>query len=192
MGKYREKKLERKDIRKIINEIDNILYGCFMFSKIVNFSTYENAYMRLSRQEQIKVLELSRKLAEMLQNKIKFKINEKYVKNYLRCQDNEKTIFDKFESNHYHFDILSQNKIDEIHKRGNLTPEEKYKEWVSHGLCAPGDGMGGATWRCLKYGNCTDCLIAYAMEREEWPSIEFVYRDLIKEDKEIMKSMFRI
>lgn len=141
-----------------------------------HYNEFENAYLKLSRKNQIKVLELSKKLVEMLKNEINFDKNRKYVEKYLDL-DNQNTMFNNFENNHPHFEILSQEKIDEIHKRGKLTPEEGYNEWISH-ICAPGDAIGSAAWRCEKYGNCRDCLVAYAMEQEEWNPLEFKYTDI--------------
>lgn len=59
---------------------------------------------------------------------------------------------------------LSREQIDEIHARGKITPEEKVKEWESMELCAPGDAIGSASWRCLKFNSCHECLVAYAAE----------------------------
>lgn len=191
MKNHREKKIEKGKIKEIISEIDNILccYSVNLFDRALVFLSYENAYLELSRQDQIRVLEISEKLNEMIKTEIKFKKNEKYAKNYLRYQDDEKTMFDKFETNHPHFEILPQEKIEEIHKRGKMTPEEKYNEWACHNVCAPGDFAGSAGWRCDKYGNCRDCLVAYAMEQEEWPSFELVCRNLYNENNGISKTI---
>ena len=58
----------------------------------------------------------------------------------------------------------ARKRIDEIHARGKITPEEKVMEWEAMELCAPGDAIGSASWRCEKYGNCHECLTAYATE----------------------------
>lgn len=145
-----------------------------------HYYEYENAYLKLSRKNQIKVLELSKKLVEMLKADISFDKNRKHVEKYLDF-DNENTMFNNFENNHPHFEILSQEKTDEIHKKGMLTPEEAYNDWISS-ICAPGDGGGSAAWRCEKYGNCRDCLVAYAMECEEWSPLEFKYTNVLDRD----------
>lgn len=70
------------------------------------------------------------------------------------------------------FKKLTQLQIDDIHSRGKITPEEKVKEWESLGLCAPGDAIGSAGWRCKKFHhNCHECLIEYANQRDEHISI---------------------
>ena len=57
------------------------------------------------------------------------------------------------------FKKLTQEEIDNIHPRGKITPAEKVKEWEGMDLCAPGDAIGSATWRCRKFHhNCHDCL----------------------------------
>ena len=67
---------------------------------------------------------------------------------------------------------LTQEQIDDIHARGKLTPVEKVKEWESLDLCAPGDAIGSAGWRCKKFHhNCHECLIDYANQNEEHDSI---------------------
>ncbi len=63
---------------------------------------------------------------------------------------------------------LTNEKIDEIHSRGKITPEEMVKEWESLDLCAPGDGMGGGSSRCRKFVDCHYCLIDYANTQDEW------------------------
>ena len=60
--------------------------------------------------------------------------------------------------------VLTQDQIDDIHSRGKLTPDEKAMEWESFDLCAPGDAIGSASWRCKKFRNCRECLVAYARE----------------------------
>lgn len=66
---------------------------------------------------------------------------------------------------------LKQTQIDNIHLRGKITPQEKVKEWEDIGLCAPGDAIDSAAWRCKKFHNrCHDCLVDYANEHEEYTS----------------------
>lgn len=237
----KEKKLEKEEIMKIVNEIDTIMFGnpqklrfrklnidnyadgvygaiagvgCIVFADLyysnislmqhlsaigigycvgvlisycanggnqpTHYYGYEKAFLNLSRQNQLKVLELSKNLVEQYKKYIKFDKNKKYVERYLYLDD-ENTMFNNFENNHPHFEALSQEKIDEIHKKGKLTPEESYNDWISY-ICAPGDGGGSAAWRCEKYGNCRDCLVAYAMEREEWSPLEFKNRIIFDRD----------
>lgn len=68
------------------------------------------------------------------------------------------------------FKYLSQEQIDDIHARGKITPAEKVKEWEGMDLCAPGDAIGSAAWRCEKFHNCHDCLVDYANEHDEYTS----------------------
>lgn len=69
---------------------------------------------------------------------------------------------------------LTEEQIDEIHKRGNLTPEEKVQEWESFNLCVPGDYASSAAWRCKIFGwDCHKCLCDLAASKEEWEPMEF-------------------
>lgn len=46
------------------------------------------------------------------------------------------------------------------------------KEWEEMDLCAPGDAIGSAAWRCKKFrNNCHDCLVDYAGEHDEYTSV---------------------
>lgn len=72
---------------------------------------------------------------------------------------------------------LTQEQIDDIHARGKITPQEKVKEWEGMDLCAPGDAIGSAAWRCRKFHyNCHDCLVDYANEHDEYTS----FKDIMK------------
>ena len=68
------------------------------------------------------------------------------------------------------FKKLTKEQIDDIHARGKITPAEMVKEWEGIDLCAPGDAIGSAAWRCKKFHNCHDCLIDYANEHDEYTS----------------------
>ena len=46
-------------------------------------------------------------------------------------------------------------------------------------LCAPGDAIGSAAWRCRKFKNCHDCLVDYANKHDEYVS----FFDILKECK---------
>ena len=69
------------------------------------------------------------------------------------------------------FKELTQEQIKDIHARGKITPQEKVKEWEGMDLCAPGDAIGSAAWRCRKFKNCHDCLVDYANQNEEYTSL---------------------
>lgn len=77
------------------------------------------------------------------------------------------------------FKKLTKEQIDDIHARGKITPQEQIKEWERMDLCAPGDAIGSAAWRCRKFKNCHDCLIDYANEYDEYTS----FFDILKECK---------
>ena len=68
---------------------------------------------------------------------------------------------------------LTKEKIDDIHRRGKLTIFEKVEEWENIGLCAPGDGMGGAANRCYTFKNCHECLVDYASNSIEHEKIKY-------------------
>lgn len=74
------------------------------------------------------------------------------------------------------FKVLTKEQIDDIHSRGKITPIEKVKEWEGLDLCAPGDAIGSAAWRCKKFKNCHDCLVDYANEHDEYTS----FYDILK------------
>lgn len=84
--------------------------------------------------------------------------------------------------------LLSLQEIDEIHKRGHLTPLEKAQEWGSLGLCAPGDYGGSAKKRCRQFKSCSECLLDYAYGQDEYTStfdhlkVVNAYAGDIKED----------
>lgn len=77
------------------------------------------------------------------------------------------------------FKHLTQEQIDDIHARGKITPAEIVKEWEGMDLCAPGDAIGSAAWRCEKFHNCHDCLVDYANEYDVYTS----FADIIKNCK---------
>ena len=77
---------------------------------------------------------------------------------------------------------LTKNQIDEIHKRGNITAEEKVKEWEDFGICAPGDAIGSASNRCEKFNNCHECLCDYAADCDEYKPLEFKYTNYFKDE----------
>ena len=77
------------------------------------------------------------------------------------------------------FKELTREQIKDIHARGKITPQEKVKEWEGMDLCAPGDAIGSAAWRCRKFKNCHDCLVDYANQNEEYTSLF----DILKECK---------
>ena len=146
-----------------------------------HFNSYESAYLSLSREQQLQVLKLSKKLVKYYEKIIKSDKGKQYLEKYLYL-DNCSTMFNKFENNHPQFKLLSKEKIDDIHSKGKITPLEKYNELVSMEYC-PGSEIEG--WDCNKYDNCRDCKVSYVNEKEEWDSIFF------KLDDEFKKSSFQ-
>lgn len=83
------------------------------------------------------------------------------------------------------FKPLTQEQIDDIHARGKITPSEVVKEWEDMDLCAPGDAIGSASWRCKKFNNCHDCLVDYANKQDEYnPFCSNLVKDEISNDEE--------
>lgn len=73
---------------------------------------------------------------------------------------------------------LTKDEIKDIHERGYITPEEKVKEWEGMDLCAPGDAIGSASWRCKKFASCRDCLNDYANQRKEHTSFFKILKEV--------------
>lgn len=77
------------------------------------------------------------------------------------------------------FKALTAEQIEDIHSRGKITPAEMAKEWESVDLCAPGDAIGSAAWRCRKFKHCChDCLVDYANEHDEYPSMFEIMKEV--------------
>lgn len=68
------------------------------------------------------------------------------------------------------FKTLTKEQIDDIHRRGKITPQEKVEEWEGMDLCVPGDAIGSASNRCRTFSNCHDCLVDYAKQSDEYDS----------------------
>ena len=78
------------------------------------------------------------------------------------------------------YEMFNQEKIDEIHSRGKITPMEKVEEFEEYELCAPGDGIGSASNRCAFFNDCHECLLEYASHNEEYDKFDF---ELLNTDK---------
>lgn len=139
------------------------------------YSKYDLAYKYLSREEQLKVLDLSKKLLLKI-NDLKYEKNINFVKNYLNIEDSAESIFETIENSHPHHEILSQEEIDNIHSRDCLTPEEAVRYWESEfgNVCIPANPQ-----RCKTYGDCHDCLVSYANESGVCKKISFKARNII-------------
>lgn len=76
------------------------------------------------------------------------------------------------------FKPLTPEQVEEIHSRGKITPAEKVEEWEKMDLCAPGDNIESAAWRCKKFNNsCHDCLIDYANEHDEYTPFSQIVKE---------------
>ena len=73
--------------------------------------------------------------------------------------------------------ILSNEEIEEIHKRGHLTPEDKANEWMRMDLCAPGDAIGSGANRCYYFDfDCYECLLDLASIQKEHESFNYTLK----------------
>lgn len=86
------------------------------------------------------------------------------------------------------YDIFNEEKIDEIHAKGKITPMEKVTEYESLDLCAPGDAMGSARNRCEFFSDCHECLLEYVSHSQEYDRIDLklVNCDI---DNKVLKKM---
>ena len=148
-------------------------------------SEFEKKYPDFDRDVDMGDLEASlerSKLGETLRKGLigNLKIKEKPFENgTFRFKTDEE--LDKF------YASFDQEKIDEIHAKGKITPEEKVKEWESHGLCAPGDAIGSASDRCRTFKNCNECLREFASYKDEHKKFEFVLDKSFIDEEPIVK-----
>ena len=77
---------------------------------------------------------------------------------------------------------LHKQTVDAAHSKAKLTPEEKVKYWEGLGLCAPGDAIGSAAWRCEKFKDCHECLVDYAHQNNDY---DLMYKELDSICKEL-------
>lgn len=57
----------------------------------------------------------------------------------------------------YHYNY-TEEEIEEIHKKGELTINEKVEEMIINASCFFDDESNSATLKCHKYQNCKECL----------------------------------
>lgn len=164
---------------KIIFSDDKVKYVYNMYrSNSINESTKIGVVKKkklFTRKKDIEIVSLVDLIEELSQK-------------YIEQQQNKKNALTKTKNMH-----LTQEEINDIHKRGNLTPLEKVKEWESYGLCAPGDAIGSAKDRCRSFISCHDCLTDYAYEQSEYTpmfknfkivNLPFEEQQQINEEKE--------
>lgn len=85
------------------------------------------------------------------------------------------------------YEFFNQEKIDEIHAKGKITPMEKVAEYESWDLCAPGDAIGSASNRCRFFSDCHECLLEYASHDQEYSKMEFKLVHLPYDEKVLKK-----
>lgn len=134
------------------------------------YKDYEFAYLNLPREKQIEVLKLSKKLFDLYKRELQKERNKKSINKYLQIS-NKGTMFDDFENDHPQFKLLTKEEIESIHKKGKLTPVEKFNEWRRLNFCPDSCGF---SLRCNDYETCRDCTVALANEKKEWDKMEIV------------------
>ena len=103
-------------------------------------------------------------------NGLNKKINplvKKEVNNAINIQKEQAEI-DKF------YDSYTEERINDIHSRGMITPAEKLAEWEKMDLCAPGDAIGSAADRCHYFANqCGSSSRCHECHYDEYSKFEF-------------------
>ena len=91
------------------------------------------------------------------------------------------------------YNMFDQEKIDEIHAKGKITPMERVAEYESMDLCAPGDAIGSASNRCRFFCDCHECLLEYASHNQEYNKIEFkLFNSAFDEfDEKVLKKQYK-
>lgn len=80
--------------------------------------------------------------------------------------------------------FITDELVDYIHSKGKLTPLEAVEQYESFDLCAPGDAIGSAGYRCEFFGhNCHECLLEYASHNMEYDPINFKLTNLSEPEK---------
>ncbi len=137
---------------------------------------YEYAYTRLSRKEQIAVLEKEKKLLRLASHSLKYKRNIDMAYSYLNGDDSKRTFFENLDYEHPYHILLSSDEEKKIHDQGLLTPEEAVKYWEStfSEVCIPSDEK-----RCDRFKDCHDCLVSFSENRRSgWEKIHFCKKTL--------------
>lgn len=78
--------------------------------------------------------------------------------------------YDEQENDGYEQNFLDQT-IDK-------TPTEKVAEWEQFNLCAPGDAISSASWRCKKFENCHDYAESQSQissKKDNYPILLFLF-----------------
>lgn len=209
---YKEVRKQKQEIKKIAKEIDKILFGkinkykfnlilknaligenaAILTNEIYNVSDdnnysikyqlYKNAFDELIDEDKKEVIILSDKLMDKIKE---YKNLQKYINKYF-CYFDERIFCIEENTIHPQIKMLPKEQIKRIHKRGNLTPKEKVKEWETLKYCAPGNGIAGSSVRCEMFSGgtkvgCHDCLVDYANQCDEWKPMDFEVPDIFKD-----------
>lgn len=137
---------------------------------------YEYTYTRLSRKEQIVVLEKEKKLLRLASHSLKYKENIDITYSYLNGDDSKRTFFENLDYEHPYHILLSSDEEKKIHDQGLLTPEEAVKYWEStfSEVCIPSNEK-----RCGRFKDCHDCLVSFSENRlNGWEKIHFCKKTL--------------
>lgn len=171
-----------------------LMYSCTLLGAVLGYSIYhlkdlkdkygfetmreeyEYAYTRLSRKEQIAVLEKEKKLLRLASHSLKYKRNIDMAYSYLKGDDSKRTFFENLDYEHPYHILLSTDEEKRIHDQGLLTPEEAVKYWEStfSKVCIPSDEK-----RCDRFKDCHDCLVSFSENRRRgWEKIHFCKKTL--------------
>lgn len=140
------------------------------------YKHYEYAYTRLSRKDQIKILNISKELFKLLSNDLNYKNNINLAKEYLNINVFQRTFFENLDYEHPYHQLLTSEQEKEIHNQGLLTPEEAVRYWESgfSDVCIPSDKN-----RCERFNDCHDCLVHYSETKPNgWEPIHFYQKTL--------------
>ena len=81
------------------------------------------------------------------------------------------------------YSSFDDRKVNEIHSRNMITPYEKVSECEGMDLCAPGDAIGSAAYRCRFFSDCHECLMEYFSHNNEYNKFEFKLINYFDNDK---------
>ena len=170
-----------------VEKKETIICSCMVLYAVLNFSAsylardkygfetmreeYEYAYTRLSRKEQIAVLEKEKKLLRLASHSLKYKSNIDMAYSYLNGDESKRTFFENLDYEHPYHIFLSSDEEKRIHDQGLLTPEEAVEYWESTSgeVCIPSDKK-----RCTRFKDCHDCLVNFSESRlDGWEKVYF-------------------
>ena len=90
------------------------------------------------------------------------------------------------------YESITQEKIDEIHSKGKLTPLEMVQVWEANNLCAPGIYVPNSKPKCDFFNyNCHECLIEYASHQLEYDNLDKENLNSIKKEQGLVLKKIR-